>query len=95
MTNDDPRINLLTDLLKLLKKHGELSFRQLAEALCDPEIAVAMTTLLEETPKRAPARKAPKKKAKESEQQRHEPSTTSLQQWSDIILDKKKNNQKG
>jgi hypothetical protein len=95
MTNDDPRINLLTDLLKLLKKHGELSFRQLAETLRDPEIAAAMTTLLEETPKRVPARKAPKTKEKKSEQQRHEPSTTSLQQWSDIILDKKNNNQKG
>jgi hypothetical protein len=93
MTDDDPRVSLLTDVLKLLKKHGEQSFYSLAEALRTPELANMLTTILQEAPKRAPTKRAPKKQAKQSTKVQKQPegSTTSLDQWSDIILPKKEN----
>jgi hypothetical protein len=87
MTEDDPRVRLLADMLKLLKKHGEHSFHSLAEALRTPELADTLTTILRETPKRAPTKKQPKKPpAKTKSQKPPDAPTTSLQQWSDIIL---------
>jgi len=92
MNEDDPRISLLADILKLLKKHGEQSFHLLAEALRKPELAETLTTILQETPKRTPAKKPSKKKPKQEAkiQKQPEAPTTSLQQWSDIILTKPK-----
>lgn len=90
MTDDDPRVSLLADMLKLLKKHGEHSFHSLAEALRTPELANTLTTILQETPKRAPAKKASKKPPKQASKSQKQPEapTTSLQEWSDIILTK-------
>jgi len=90
MTDDDPRVSLLADMLKLLKKHGEHSFHSLAEALRTPELANTLTTILQETPKRAPAKKPSKKPPKQATKNQKQPEapTTSLQQWSDIILTK-------
>jgi hypothetical protein len=91
MTPDDPRVQLLADLLKLLKKHGEHSFHSLAQALRDPEVANPLTTILRKTPKRA--RKPPKKAQKQPKPTKitTQPPTTSLETWSDIILSKRTN----
>ncbi len=87
MTDEDPRVKLLADMLKLLKKHGEHSFHSLAAALRTPELAHTLTTILQETPKRAPAKKANKKPPKQATGKKPpEAPTSSLQQWSDIIL---------
>ena len=90
MTDDDPRISLLADLLKLLKKHGEHSFHALAEALQTPKLANTLTTILQETPNRAPGKRTPKKRPRRATKSQTRPKTptTSLQQWSDIILTK-------
>ena len=90
MTHDDSHLQLLADLLKLLKKHGEPAFHSLAAALRDPELASTLTTLLDETPKRAPAKKSTKKPPKEPKttSKASEAPTSNLQQWSDIILAK-------